>query len=385
VTLLKIADIKTYVVSPKHRNYIYVEVVTDEGITGIGEAYSVGPDLATVETINYFKDWLVGEDPANIEYLWAKMYNFTRFPGGSIINAAISGIELALWDIAGKAAGLPVYKLVGGKTRDKIWVYGRPAHGTGQQVVEHSLKLKEKYGYNAIKTDVLPDKAESLPFGEVLRYADAKMRTLRDGLGDDMEIAVDIHARVFDPHSASALQLIEVLQPYRPYFVEEPLRPENIREMGKLKQKTSVTLANGECLYTKHEFTELLRCDAADILQPDMFLTGGFLEIRKIAALAEAAYKPVAPHNPLSPLATAIYLHFCACAPNFLILEHFLDDTPERKDLINEHCVVQDGYISLPNKPGWGVELNKDMLEKHHYNPWRRNFNKHADGSFAFV
>jgi galactonate dehydratase len=380
-----ISDIQTYVVNPGRRNYIYVEVHTDEGITGIGEAYSVGPDLATVETINYFKDWLIGEDPGNIEYLWAKMYNFTRFPGGSIINAAISGIELALWDIAGKAAGLPVYKLVGGKSRDKIWVYGRPGHGTGEQVVEHTLQLKDTYGYKAIKTDVLPNNAESLPFGEVLRYADEKMRTLRNGLGDDMEIAIDIHARVFDPHSASALKLIQMLEPYRPYFVEEPLRPENIREMGKLKQKTSVPLANGECLYTKHEFAELIRCDAADILQPDMFLTGGFLETRKIAALAEASYRPVAPHNPLSPLATAIYLHFAACVPNFLILEHFLDDTPTRKDLINEHCAVRNGYIEISDKPGWGVELNKDFIAKHPYKPWRRNFNKHADGSFAFV
>jgi len=380
---MKIKEIKPCISNINGRNYVFVKVITDEGIHGTGEAYSVGPDLATVEVINDFGEWLAGEDPSNIEYLWAKMYNFSRFPGGSVINAAISGIELALWDIAGKAAGMPVYKLLGGSTRKRILVYGKPDSGSLEKTVEKAHKMISEYGYSAIKVSVLNSDFEKLPFNRALRYVEAKMEKLRKELGDELEIGVDVHARVFEP--VRTLEIAEVLKPYRPYFIEEPIRPENIQQMARVAEKIGSPLATGECLYTKYQFNDLIKCNAADIIQPDICLAGGLLEMRKISAIAEANYIKVAPHNPLSPLSTIINAHFAATIPNFLILEHQLDDMLPRSSILSEISQVKDGYIDLPERPGWGVELNEDFLAKHPYKRWHRDFNTLPDGSAAFV
>ena len=380
---MKITDIKANIANINGRNYVFVKVITDEGIHGIGEAYSVGPDLATAEVINDFGEWLAGEDPTNVEYLWAKMYNFSRFPGGSVINAAISGIELALWDIAGKTAGMPVYKLLGGSTRKRIWVYGRPDAGSLEVTVEKAREMIAEYGYTAIKTSVLNSDFEKLPFNRVLSYAAGKMEKMRNELGDDLEIGIDIHARVFEP--VRTLEIAEALRPYRPFFIEEPIRPENIKQMAKVAGKIRSPLATGECLYTKYQFNDLIEYGAADIIQPDICLAGGLLEMRKISAIAEANYIKVAPHNPLSPLATIINAHFAASIPNFLILEHQLDDKPPRSSILSEVLQVKDGYLELPDRPGWGVELNEDFLAKHPYKRWHRDFNTLPDGAAAFV
>ena len=205
---MKIIDVKTYVTSPSRRNYVYVKIETDEGINGIGEAYSVGPDLATAKTIEYFKDWLVGEDPTRVEYLWAKLFNYTRFPGGSIINSAISGIDFALWDIAAKARGVPVYKMFGGPTRDKVWVYGKPfSFDRKRPMVEIALEEKEKYGFTAIKTFI--PFVEGAKTGPTIKQLEKNVSAFRETLGDEYEIAVDLHARVLEP--ATALMFIRAL------------------------------------------------------------------------------------------------------------------------------------------------------------------------------
>ncbi|NLS78614.1 MAG: galactonate dehydratase [Chloroflexi bacterium] len=384
---MKISSIQTIVACLGRRNHLFVKVLTDAGITGIGEAYSVGPDLATKAAIDDFAGWLVGEDPTNVEHLWAKMYNFSRFPGGSVINSAISGIEMALWDVAGKAAGLPVCKLLGGRTRDKVRVYGHArgitAGDSPEETAEHAQMLIAKYGYTAVKIGPHPKDSDTKPWAHTLRYAEAKMRAVREAVGDDVEIGVDAHARVWEPFRA--VELAEVLKPYRPFFLEEPLRPENIEAMAKLKQRIDIPLATGEDLYTKYEFRDLLVADGADIIQPDICVAGGFLEMKKIAAMAEAFYVTVAPHNPMGPLATAVNVHLAASIPNFLILEYIPDDEGPRRDVLREPMKVVNGYIPVPDKPGWGVELNEEALVGHPYEPWHRNFLYREDGSVAFV
>ena len=378
---MKITDVKAYVTSPASRNYVYVRIDTDEGVHGIGEAYSVGPDLATAKTIEYFKDWLVGEDPTSVEYLWAKLYNYTRFPGGSVVNSAISGVDFALWDIAAKARGVPVYKMFGGPTRDRVWVYGKPVPRKGMSIAEVALEEKEKYGFTAIKTFV-----PHAPDGRISTAAkllEENYRSFRDALGDEYEIAVDLHARILEP--STALMIIRAIEPMRPFFVEEPLKPENIGMMAALKAKMTAPLATGECLYTKYEFNDLIKADAADLLQPDLSICGGFTEGRKIAALAEANYKELAPHHPISPLFTWICVHFALSIPNFKILEFQNDNTPGRSGLINETAEVKGGYIEAPNKPGWGVELDEDFIKAHPYKPWKRPFIKNHDGSIGIV
>src|SRR5580704_8515174 len=221
---LKITNIEAFIVN-LGRNYVYVKVSTDQGIHGWGEAYSTGPDKATVATIDDFKEWLVGKDPRNIEYLWATMYNFTRFPGGLVVNAAISGIEHALWDIAGKAAGLPVYMLLGGKCREKIRCY-QAANSPDQ-----AQKLIEKYGYTALKATL--GFTNDVSINAMVRNFGQRAEAIRKAVGADVDLCFDAHARVFEPYVA--LEMAEALKPIHPLFFEEIIRPENIDAMAELK------------------------------------------------------------------------------------------------------------------------------------------------------
>jgi galactonate dehydratase len=379
---LRITDITTFLVG-LGRNHVFVKVETDQGIHGVGEAYSCGPDQATVAAISDFKEWLVGQDPRNIEYLWAMMYNFSRFPGGSVLNAAISGIEQALWDISGKAAGLPVYRLLGGKCREKVRVYQSAGGGEPSQLAESAQAIVEKYGYTAVKMAPHPHGMHAAPYNAVTRAAGQRIRAVREALGPDVDIAVDIHAQFFEP--SRAVRVARAIEPYQPFWLEEPIRPENVAAMAKLASQVSVPLASGECNYTKFEFQPILQAQALDIIQPDICLCGGVLEMKKIAAMAEAHYVVVAPHNPLGPVANVVNTHFAASTPNFLILEYTPDDAPPRKDLVREPLVVRGGYLPIPDQPGWGIELNEEAFRHFPPKPWRRGFGFRADGSVDFI
>lgn len=380
---LKITDIQSFLVNAGGRNLCFVKVLTDAGIYGFGEAYSVGPDEATVATIKDFKGWLLGKDPRNVEYLWATMYNFTRFPGGAVIDAAISGIEHALWDISGKAAGLPVYMLLGGKCRDKVRVYQSAGGRTPAQLAESAKALIAKYGYTALKMAPHPPGSQSMPYNAVTRAAGQRAEAVRNAVGPDIDLAFDAHATLFEPIRAA--QMAEALKPAHPYFLEEPIRMENMDAMQTLKQRMQIPLATGECLYTKHDFRQLMSKQAADIVQPDVCLAGGILELKKIAAMAEAHYVVVAPHNPMGPLATMVNVHFAACTPNFLILEYHPDDESPRKDLIKDPIMVKNGYLEIPNKPGWGYEVNEEAFRRYPPKPWHRGFAYRADGAPDFI
>ena len=380
---LKITDVEAFLVNAG-RTYVYVKVSTDQGIHGWGEAYSAGPDEATAATVRDFKDWLVGKDPRNVEYLWATMYNFTRFPGGLVVNAAISGIEHALWDIAGKAAGLPVYMLLGGKYRDKVRVYQSAGGRTPQQLAASARQLIAKYGYTAIKSAPHPMGSQSMPYNAVTRAAAERSEALRQAVGPDVDLCFDAHATLWEPYRA--FQMTEALKPARPLFLEEPLRMENIDALAALRHKSGIPIATGECLYTKFEFRELLVKQAADIIQPDICLAGGILEQKKIAAIAEAHYVMVAPHNPLGPLATLVNVHFAASTPNFLILEYHPDDEQARKDLVaGDPILVKDGYLPIPDKPGWGYEMNQEAFKRMPGRKWRRAPAFRADGAPDFI
>lgn len=379
---MKITRIETFLVHPDHRNLVFVRVHTDAGIYGIGEAYSAGPDDATAAVIADFAEWLVGRDPREIERLWALMYNGTRFPGGVVVNAAISGIEHALWDIKGKLLGVPVYELLGGKCRDRIRVYQSPHGRTPEELSERALELVATYGYTAVKIGPHPPGHAGAPRAQTLRSAVARMEAVRRALGSDVDIAVDPHATIFEP--IRALQLAQALKPYDPFFVEEPLRPENVDALAGLRRQVDVPIATGEMLYTKYELRDVLVRDAADIIQPDICCAGGLLEMRKIAAMAEAFYVTVAPHNPMGPVATAVNVHFAAATPNFLILEYIPDDRPERRDLVTEPMRLENGYLELPTAPGLGIDLNLDAFPRYPFRRWHRAFPILPDGAIGY-
>jgi galactonate dehydratase len=378
---IRITDVKTFLVGIG-RSLVFVKVETDQGLHGIGEAYSCGPDRATVAAVADFKDWLVGRDPRDVEFLWATMYNFSRFPGGSIVNAAISGIEHALWDIAGKAAGLPVYRLLGGKCRERVRVYQGVGGADPKQLAESARAAIER-GFTAVKVSPHPPGMHAAPYNAVTRAAAERVGAVREALGPDADVAVDIHAQFFEP--ARAARVAKAIEPYQPLWLEEPIRPENVDAMAKLAAHVSVPLASGECNYTKYEFRSILRAQALDVIQPDICLCGGVLEMKKIAAMAEAHYVMVAPHNPMGPVANVVNTHFAASTPNFLILEYSPDDSPPRRDLVVEPLRVKDGYLPIPDKPGWGIELNEEAFRHYPPKPWRREFGFRADGSVDFI
>jgi galactonate dehydratase len=380
---MKITDIKTYLVGAGGRNWIYVQVDTDQGISGIGEAYSVGPDEATVKVIEDYRGWLVGQDPRNIQYLWDLMYNTTRFPGGSVVNAAISGIEHALWDVSGKAAGLPVWALLGGRVRNKVRTYQSIGGRNPTEAAENAKRLIEKHGYTAVKMSPHNPGDNQMSYNEVTRIAGQRVKAVREAVGPDVDIGVDIHARFFEVHRA--IRVAKEIEPYNPFWLEEPIRPENYDAMKKLADHVDIPLASGECNYTKYEFRNLINIQALDIVQPDVCVCGGIMEMKKIAAMAEAQYMMVAPHNPMSPLATAVNVHFAASTPNFLILEYHAPDSGAYKDVLKEPIMVRDGYVEIPNKPGWGVELNLEAIRKMPPQPWKRGTSYRADGSVAFI
>lgn len=377
---MKITAITTHVVNMGHRNIPFVRVDTDEGVHGIGEAYSCGPDLGTVKVIDDFADWLRGRDPRDVEKLWHLMYAGSRFPGGMVLNAAISGIEHALWDIAGKVAGLPVYRLVGGKVRDRVRVYQSVRGTTPAELRDQAQALVETYGYTVLKMAPMPGDWHRKPWGQVLRETEARVAAVREAVGPDVEIGLDPHARIFE--IGKAAQLCGVVEPFRPMFVEEPLRPENVEAMGRLRQQVNLPLATGEMLYTRHQFLPLLRQYAVDIIQPDICVTGGLWEMKKIASMAEAHYVSVAPHNPCGPVANAVNVHFAASTQNFVVLEYHPDDAGVRSQILQQPIRLRDGFLEVPETPGLGVDF--DTLPDTPFTPWRRAQPWQEDGSLAY-
>lgn len=276
--------------------------------------------------LEYLFEQVRGVDPRRVEYLIRRLLQSSRFPPGAIGLAAISGIDHALWDISGKAAGLPVYMLLGGNVRDRVRVYcGIESALDPQECLESTTELNERYGYEAFKLSPYRSDLSRTRWGELCRQAGEYFARVREISPPEFEFAFDAHARIFEPYQA--VQLGNALAPYDPLFFEEPLRPEHLPAWSALRAGLEAPLATGESLYSRFEFLALLSACGADIIQPDICVVGGLLEMRKIAALAEAHYVTVAPHNPMGPLATAVNLHFAAAQPNFKILEHKIDET----------------------------------------------------------
>lgn len=382
---MKITGLEAYLVELGERNMPLVRVLTDEGIYGIGECFTVGPDLATMKTLEYYAEWLVGRDPLDIEGLWQLMVAGSRFPGGSLIMAAVSGIEHALWDIKGKYYNAPVYQLIGGKCRDKVRVYQGVGGDAPTQLAENAAALVNKYGYSGLKMMPHPqgDKLwHDMGLSEWLDGVEARMRAAREAVGPSVDIGLDAHAQVFEPFRAVAM--CNVLAPYRPLFLEEPLRPENRKAFGYLRGKSPIPIATGESMYTRYEFRDLLANAGADIIQPDVTVVGGLWEMKKIAAMAEAEYVVVAPHNPCGPVANAVNMHFALSTTNFLILEYRPDDVPARRELVDAPIPLVDGYLIPPDRPGLGLDLNLEACQKHVYKAWHRPFLWKMDGSLGY-
>ncbi|WP_416408989.1 galactarate dehydratase [Agrobacterium rosae] len=395
---MKIDRMRVFVTRDKDRPRVVVALDTDDGLTGWGECYNHGPDLAVPPILDYLYNFLAGQDPTRVEYLYNLMLQQNRFPPGALGLSAMSALDHCLWDLAAKAAGVPVYKLLGGEVRDRIKVYaGVYTAPDAPAAKEEFDRLNEEWGFTAFKLSPWRLDIHAHRWGEVVRSSAEYFRSLRETVRSDYDIAFDAHAKIFEP--AAARQLGNALAPYDPLFFEEPLRPENIEMWGDLKQGLNCTLATGESLYNRNEFLRLLQVKGADIIQPDICVVGGISEMRRIATLAEAHFVSIAPHNPMGPLATAVNVHFSAAQQNFRILEYRLPkgqcyvyggtDLEKREDetrYVVDPYLPKDGYLELrPDRPGWGVEMNEKAMQEDGYIHWQRRVPKRPDGSYAFA
>ncbi|MCS7056421.1 MAG: galactonate dehydratase, partial [Thermoflexales bacterium] len=370
---MKITAIKTCVVNAEMRNWVFVKVETDQpGLFGWGEASLEWKTRAVVGAIEDFAPMLIGEDPERIEFLYQKMYRQSFWRVGVIGMSAISGIEQALWDIRGKALGVPVYQLLGGRVRDKVRMYTHLGGGDMRAVYETQYSADPKpfvdlalavvaRGYSAVKVLITPP-TETLNSIAAYRYAERMMAAIREAVGEDVDIMIDCHGR----HSvANAIEFCRVLAPYRPFFIEEPVPPENVDALAEVRRASPVPIATGERRVTRFEFRELFEKQACHVIQPDLCHCGGLWEAKKIAAMAEAYYVGVAPHNPLGPVANAAALHFALSTPNFLIQEDMLTDVPWRFDVVRHSLKTENGYWLPTDAPGLGIEVDEAAAKKH--------------------
>jgi galactonate dehydratase len=367
---MKITDVKTRVVNAEMRNWVFVKVETDQdGLYGWGEASLEWKTRSVAGAIEDFKPMIIGEDPTRIEHLYQKMYRQSFWRTGVIGLSAISGIEQACWDIAGKWLGVPVYKLLGGAVRDRVRMYTHLGGGDMRSVYEtfdaapliDLAKQVVERGYTAVKVVFVPYSEPLIGGADVRRFA-GLMEKLRLALGEGIDIMIDFHGRTYP---AVAIELINAIAEYRPYFCEEPVPPENVDAMRQVREAVKVPIATGERLVTRFQFREVFEKQACHVIQPDLCHCGGLLEGKKIAAMAEAYYMGVAPHNPLGPVANAAALHFGLSTPNFLIQEDMLTDVPWRWDVVHHSLETRDGYWQPATAAGLGVEVDEREAEKH--------------------
>jgi len=360
---LKITKLETFLVKPR---WLFLKVQTNAGILGLGEPITEGRALTCAEAVKEIEPYLIGKDPRRVVHHWQAIYRHAFYRGGPILTSALSGIDQALWDIKGKALGVPVYELLGGPTRDRIRVY---AHAGSPEDIRTAIAR----GFTAFKTG--PAKQRPSRYIETpaaVQYAAEKFAELRRTAGNDIDIAIDFHGAI---SPATAKLLIKALEPHQPMFVEEPINCQNHDIMAELARGTFLPIATGERVFTKWGFREVLEKRAATILQPDLCHAGGITEVRLIAGMAEAYYADIAPHNPLGPISLAAGVQMAASIPNFLCQEQVSLGEGYLKKPFN----LRAGHLDLPTGPGLGIELDENAMADKIGHDWRNPESYDAD------
>ncbi|MEZ5774659.1 MAG: mandelate racemase/muconate lactonizing enzyme family protein [Hyphomicrobiaceae bacterium] len=380
---MKIAELKTFVVgnpppSFGGQYFLFVKLTTDNGISGIGEVYcaTFGPDVMERAVADVFERYVEGMDPFHIEKLWRKVYGsgYTLRPDVTLMGV-LSGIEIALWDIKGKAVGKPVYELLGGRVHEKLrsYTYIYPEGDEDSSIywnAELSAERAAKYvkqGFTAVKFDPAAPYSSfdpRQPSLESLELCERFCRLIREAVGDKADLLFGTHGQFT---VSGALRLARRIEPYDPLWLEEPTPPEMPEEMALVARGTSIPVATGERLTTKYEFARVLECRAASILQMALGRVGGLMEAKKIAAMAEAHYAQIAPHLYAGPVEGAANIHYAASLPNFLILESIKTWDGFHAKILKKPIKWQDGYVIPPSEPGLGIELDEKVAAKHPY------------------
>ncbi len=361
---LRITRLETFFVKPR---WLFLKVHTDEGIIGLGEPVTEGRALTVATAVKEIEPYLVGKDARRVVHHWQAIYRHAFYRGGPILTSALSGIDQALWDIKGKALGVPVYELFGGPTRDRVRVY---AHA---RTIE-AVKQRRAEGFTAFKTGPYLSRRSKNADGRAWsRYVETpgfvantaeQFAALREVVGPDGDIGIDFHGAI---SPATAKLLIKAIEPYQPMFVEEPVNCQYVDAMADIARGTHLPIATGERLFTKWDFRDVLAKQAAVILQPDLSHAGGLSECRLIAGMAEAHYASIAPHNPLGPIALAAGIQLAASIPNFLCQEQ----VSLGEGYLKTPFAVRDGYVDLPTTPGLGIELDDAQMADKIGHDWR--------------
>jgi galactonate dehydratase len=385
---MKITRISSVVVNARMRNWIFVKVETDQqGLYGWGEATLEWKTKGVVGAVEDIGRLLIGEDPNRIEHLYQMMTRQYFWRAGIEGMSAISGIDMALWDIKGKALGVPVYELRGGRVRDRVRLYNHLGGGQmkvmyestePQQFAENALSVKAA-GYTAIKFMAVP-RTEPVEGVQSVKYAAKLVEAIREAVGPEMDLMVDLHARTWP---AMAIQYCHALEPYGLLFFEEPCPTEDIEATAQVTRASNIPIATGERLVGRPQFREVFEKRACHIIQPDLSHCGGLWEARKIAAMAETYSIAVAPHNPNGPVATVAATHFALATPNWLIQESITDDVPWRYEVIEPPLEVKAGYIDIPTRPGLGIDINESEAAKHPFQEEVMQRYFHPDGAVA--
>ena len=380
---MKITAVNTYFVRPR---WGFVEIITDSGLAGWGEAVLEGHALAVLSCVQEYKDYLIGMDPARIEDIHATIYRAGFYRGGGVLMSALSGIDQALWDIKGKVFGVPVYQLMGGACRDRMKVYSWIG-GDRPSDVGAAAKERKDAGFSAIKMNA----TEELQMIDSYDKVDAvleRVAAIREACGKYFGIAIDFHGRV---HKPMAKVLAKKLEEFDPMFIEEPVLCENMEVFGEIAAACNIPIATGERLFTKYDFKRLLQAGGVDIIQPDLSHAGGITEVKKIASMAEAYDVALAPHCPLGPIALAACLNVDAVSYNAVIQEQSIGIHYNVGKSVLDYVTNQDdfkfvdGFVELPKLPGLGVEVNRELVIKENKTPhnWKNPVWRHADGSVA--
>ena len=380
---MKIKNVNTYFVRPR---WGFVEITTDAGVVGWGEAVLEGHAAAVLACVNEMKDYLLDKDPADIEGIWETLYRAGFYRGGGVMMSAIAGIDQALWDIKGKVFGVPVYQLLGGKCREKMKVYSWIG-GDRPSDVGAAAKEKKDAGFTAVKMNA----TEELQFIDTYDKIDAvleRVAAIRESCGKYFGIAIDFHGRV---HKPMAKVLAKKLEEFDPMFIEEPVLSENMEYFKEIAAACNIPIATGERLFSKWDYKRLFSAGGVDIIQPDLSHAGGITEVRKIAAMAEAHDVALAPHCPLGPIALAACLQVDAVSYNAFIQEQSIGiHYNVGKSVLDyvkngEDFKFTDGFVGLPKLPGLGVEVNRELVLEENKNPhnWKNPVWHHADGSVA--
>ena len=385
---MKITAITTQVVNAQLRNWIFVRIETDvPGLYGLGEATLEFQTRAVIGAIDDLALLIEGEDPRNIEHLWQVMYRHPFFKGGIVTMSALSGIDQALHDLKAKDLGIPLWQLIGGLSRKRLRMYDHLGGGDSSAVYDSAASdtfadkaaRSKADGFSAVKI-LAVGKTAPLDGRAVLTHAETLMRAAREGAGDDMDIMVDLHGRTT---AAMAIEYARVLEPYRPFFLEEPCQPEDWQGTARVAQATAIPIAAGERLVHRHEFLPLLQAGGIAVAQPDVCHAGGITETRRIAALCDTFGVSMAPHNPLGPIATMVNVHLGFATPNFLIQEVMRADVPWRDEIVSGVTPIIDGYVAPSLAPGIGVDIDFAAAARHPFVEVRPIQWYHHDGSVA--